>query len=154
MTARRRLPATLGRLSIAAAAVVALTGCERPAPIVTVVSGTTSEWKEADVYCFDGQSLDSEDCARRSAETPRVEVSGQRIGVDVSKTVAERGWFIEVGGADGQGQRSELQLDRHYASFTFGALPPEGLRMTVKTLGRDGPRGEHTGEWTFDLFPQ
>jgi hypothetical protein len=154
MTARRRLLIAAGRLTIAGAAVVALTGCERPGPIVTVVSGTSSEWKEADVFCFEGQALERGDCAERDTEPVRLEVSpGQRIGVDVSKTVVERGWFIELSspGGEGEAQSSDVQVDRHYFSFTAPDVGPEGLRLTVKSLGEQGPRGPHSGEWTFDL---
>jgi hypothetical protein len=154
MTARRLL-ATLGRISIAGAAVVALTGCERPAPIVTVVSGTTSEWKEADVYCFEGQSLEDDDCASRASGSVRIEVSpGERVGVDVSKAVAERGWFLELSrpGGEAQTESSDRLVDEHYFSFT-PRVGADGLRLTVKTLGDAGPRGPHSGEWTFDLVP-
>jgi hypothetical protein len=152
MTARRLL-ATAGRVTVAGAAVVALTGCERPAPIVTVVSGTDSQWKEADVYCFDGQSLEDDDCAARASGPVRIEVTaGDRVGVDVSKAVAERGWFLELSmpGGDGQTESSDLQVDKHYFSFT-PRVGPDGLRLTVKTLGDAGPRGPHSGEWTFEL---
>jgi hypothetical protein len=157
MTARHRLPAAVGRLAIAGLAVVALSACERPNPIVTVVSGTTSEWKEADVYCFEGQSLESGDCAEHSSEPSELPVEpGQRIGVDVSKAVAERGWFVELSGPNGQGeaQSSDLQIDKHYFSFTAPNVGPEGLRLTVKTIDEDDPRGSHSGEWSFDLVPR
>lgn len=153
MTARRRLLAA-GRISIAAAAVVALTGCERPAPIVTVVSGTASEWKEADLYCFEGQALEDDDCAERGDGPVRIEVApGERVGVDVSKDVVERGWFIELslpGGGEDQAESSDLQVDEHYFSFT-PRVGPDGLRLTVKAVGDQGPRGPHSGVWTFDL---
>lgn len=153
MTARRRLQVAVGRTSIAGLAVLALTGCERPAPIVTVVSGGASEWKEADVYCFDGQSLEDDECAERSSGPVDIEVApGGRVGVDVSKAVAERGWYIELArpGGDTETESSDLQLDRHYFSF-IPRVGPDGLRLTVKTLGDTGPRGPHSGEWAFDL---
>jgi hypothetical protein len=151
MTARRRLLAAAS----AAAAVVALTGCERPAPIVTVVSGMNSEWKEADVYCFEGQSLGSDDCAARSSGPVRIPVvPGERVGVDVSRDVVERGWFVELAGPDGQPQQSEVQEDRHYFTFTAPNVGPGGLRLTVRTVGEEGPQGEPSGEWTFDLVPR
>jgi hypothetical protein len=151
LTPRRRLLAALS----AGAAVVALTGCERPAPIVTVVSGTTSEWKEADVFCFEGQSFADGDCAERAEGPTELPVSpGQQVGVDVSKAVVDRGWFIELsapGGQEGQSQQSDVFEDQHYFAFTAPAVGPEGLRLTVRTVGEDG--GEPSGEWTFDLVP-
>ena len=148
MTARRRLAATLS----AVAAVAALTGCERPAPIVTVVSGTHSDWKEADVYCFDGQPLSSGDCAVRDDEPVRIPVKDGRIGIDVSKDVVERGWYVEVIGPTRQPESSEVFQDRHYFPLRVG-VPAEGLLLTVRTAGEGGDPRNPTGEWTFELVP-
>lgn len=150
MTARRRLLAALS----AGVALISLTGCERPAPIVTVVSGTTSEWKEADVYCFAGQSLPDDDCVQRADGPVQLEVTpGQQVGVDVDKDVVERGWYIQLAGPEGgaQAQQSDVMEDRHYFSFTAPSVGPEGLRLTVVALGEQGPEGPPSGEWTFDL---
>jgi hypothetical protein len=151
MTARRRLAVTLTALAAAGA----LTGCERPAPIVTVVSGTNSEWKEADVYCFEGQSFANDDCAVRADEPVRIPVvPGEQVGVDVSKHVVERGWFVELTGPDGQPQQGPVQEDRHWFAFTAPNVGPDGLRLVVRALGEEGPQGEPSGEWTFDLVPR
>ena len=152
MTARRRLLAALS----AGAAVFALTGCEAPAPIVTVYSGMGSEWKEADVFCFEGQALDRDECVQRGegGSTQIEVVPGERVGVDVSKDVAERGWYLELSGPDGQPQSSAVQEDEHYFSFTAPNVDENGLRLTVKTLGEQGPQGPHSGEWVFDLVPK
>ncbi|HVM27166.1 MAG TPA: hypothetical protein VM433_05755 [Mycobacteriales bacterium] len=156
MTARRRLLAAAARTSVAAAAVLALTGCERPTPIVTVVSGTTSEWREADVYCFEGQSGD--DCSSHEVSTPRIPVTpGQRVGVDVDKAVVERGWYVtlEAPGSQGEPSESEIQVDAHYFSFPAPNVGPEGLRLTVRAIDPEDVRGGGTtGEWTFDLVPR
>lgn len=151
MSARRRLTAVLS----AGVAVVGLTGCERPAPIVTVVSGTTSEWKEADVFCFEGQSFGAGDCAVRSEGVVELPVSpGQQVGIDVSRAVLERGWFIELSspGAQQQAQQSAVQ-DEHYFAFTAPDVSQGGLRLTVRTVGAQGPDGPPSGEWAFDLVP-
>jgi hypothetical protein len=150
LTARRRLLAALS----AGVAVASLTGCERPAPIVTVVSGTTSEWKEADVYCFEGQSLAQENCATRAEGPVQLPVSpGQQIGVDVSKAVADRGWFIQLSspGGDSEPQQSDVFDDDHYFGFTAPNVGEQGLRLTVFTVGEQGEQGQPSGEWTFDL---
>jgi hypothetical protein len=152
MTARRRLLVAAGRLGTAGAVALALTACERPAPIVTVVAGAASEWKEADVFCFEGQTPGG-DCARRATGPTRIEVGpGQRVGVDVSKDVVERGWYIELSlpGGEGEPESSELLVDQHYFSFT-PRVGPEGLRLTVKAVGESGPRSPASGEWAFDL---
>jgi hypothetical protein len=150
LTARRRLLAAV----TAGLAAVTLTGCERPAPIVTVVSGMNSEWKEADVFCFEGQSLEQDSCVQRAEGPVRVPVTpGERVGIDVSKAVKDRGWFIELSAPGGQEepQRSEAFIDQHYFGFTAPQPGEAGLRLTVRSFGEDGPDGPPGGEWTFDL---
>ena len=66
MPARRRLLAASSSLL----ALVALTGCEKPAPLVTLVSGGQSVYTEANLYCFEqAQTLETDECAQR-AEGP------------------------------------------------------------------------------------
>ena len=148
MTARRRLLTAL----TAGVAVVSLTGCEKPAPIVTVVSGTTSEWKQADLYCFEGQSLPDGECAQRADGPTVLEVQpGQQVGVDVSKPLVESGWYVELTqpGGDAQPQQSEIFEDQHYFAFTAPSIGDGGLRLVVRTVGEDGQ--SDSGEWLFDL---
>lgn len=150
MTPRRRLAAAL----TAGAAGILLTGCERPAPIVTVVSGTHSDWKEADVFCFEEQSFEDGDCAQRADGPVEIPVTpGERVGVDVGKGVVERGWFIELAGT-GEPQRSEVFEDKHYFAFTAPGIGPEGATLTVRTLGAAGEQGPPSGEWVFRLVPE
>ncbi len=150
MTPRRRLLAAL----TAGLAGLALTGCERPAPIVTVVSGAASEWKEADVYCFEDQSFEDGECAERGEGAVPLEVeAGQQVGVDVRKAVDDRGWYLELSAADGQTepQQSEVFDDQHYFAFTAPAVGPVGLRLTIRSVGAEGALGAPRGVWTFDL---
>lgn len=143
MTPRRRLLAAV----TAGVAVASLTGCERPAPIVTVVSGTTSEWKEADAYCFQ-----ADECVEHAHGPTVLPVRpGQQVGVDVSKALVDRGWFIELSapGSEGQSQQSEVFRDQHYFAFTTPSIGPEGLRLVVRSLGAGGEGT--SGEWVFDL---
>ena len=149
MPVRGRLTAT----ATSAIALLALTGCERPAPIVTVTSGGDSVHKAADVYCFEEQSGD--ECAERAEGVTTLEVSpGQQVGVDVDKDVAERGWYIELAARDGQGQpqRSDVQ-DDHYFAFTLQGIGEEGLVLSVKALPEEGSEDEESGLWTFELQP-
>jgi hypothetical protein len=153
VTPRRRLLAAVS----AGVAALALTGCERPAPIVTVVSGTNSEWKEADVWCFEGQSFEAGDCAQRAEGPTRLDVKpGEQVGVDVSKSVVERGWVVELSSPDGQQepQQSQVFEDQHYFAFTAPSAGPQGLRLTVRAVGEQGESGPPSGVWTFDLVPR
>lgn len=147
MTARRRLFVAV----MAGLAAVALTGCERPAPIVTVVSGMNSEWKEADLFCFEGQSLAQENCASRSEGPVQIPVmAGERVGIDVSKGVRDRGWFFELARLSDLEQTQPVEVPEDSAYFSF-PVPEAGLRLTVRSFGETGPGGPPSGEWTFDL---
>lgn len=150
MTPRRRLLVTAS----AALALGALTGCEKPAPIVTIVNEGRSIYKEANAFCFEGQSFVESDCAVRDTSVGSLAVvGGQSVGVDVSKEVEERGWFIELSDPANPGQepqRSEVQ-DGHYFTFTAPNLPQgSALLLTVRTLAEEAQE-QVSGEWQFEL---
>lgn len=155
MNARRRLLAAARPGVVVAGALLALTACEKPAPIVTVVSGGRTVHAEAGTWCFEGQSTAKGNCATRHEGTTRLAVrGGDTVGVDVDKDLAERGWYIELaepGGAQGSEQRSEPQTD-HYFTFTAPNLPTgSSLVLTVRAL--DGADGT-SGEFRFTLTPR
>ena len=149
MSLRRRLPgATCLVLGL-----VALSGCERPTPLVTVVNAGKSVYTEADTYCFEGQSAVEASCATRQQRAPTLEVlPGEPVGVDVDKELVEGGWIIELSdpqapAEEAQPQQSEVQ-DDHYFTFTAPNLPPEAsLLLTVRSLNGETP----TGQWSFIL---
>jgi hypothetical protein len=90
MNARRPLACVA-----AVGALLALSACEKPAPIVTVVSGGTSVYKEANTWCFEDQT--PPDCAERASGTTSLPVrAGETVGVDVAKELAEGGWYLEL----------------------------------------------------------
>lgn len=152
MTTRRRLFATAS----AAFAVAALTACEKPAPLVTVVNAGRSVYSEANTYCFEEQSFEAADCAKRkSGETELAVVSGEPVGVDVGKELVEGQWFIELSdpsSPEGQAQPQQSQPQTgHYFKFTAPSLPEGGsLLLTVRSLEGERP----TGVWTFRLVPR
>ena len=152
MNARRRLLATAS----AAGALLALTACEKPAPIVTVVSGGESVYAEANTYCFEGQTPGSGCATRHEGSTEIAVRGGETVGVDVDGDLVDDGWFIELSDPSAQGQsqpqRSEPQKG-HYFTFTAPNLPlGSELLLTVRSLGEDGD--EPTGEWSFTLTPK
>jgi len=167
MTARRRLLAAAS----ATFALAALTGCEKPAPIVTLVSAGESVYSEAAVYCFDeGRTLDDGECAERTDEV--VELStrpGEVVGVDVAKALADRGWELTLLDPTGQVQEQRTgQLEEdHYFSFTAPNLSPAGYDVRIQTVEPDlDEAGQQrldeqglpvtipTGEWRFRLVPR
>jgi hypothetical protein len=152
MTPRRRLAAG----AVAALALAALSGCERPAPIVTVVNAGNSVYAEANVYCFEGQSVAEANCAVRSDRATELEVQGgQTVGVDVDKALLDGGWLIELADPDApaaaEPQQSEIQ-DGHYFAFTAPNLRQDSsVLLTVRSLDR---QLNPTGEWAFTLVPR
>lgn len=151
MTARRPLAVLL-----AGGGLVALTGCQAPAPIVTLVNGTTTVHKEADVWCFGGQPVGQGNCAHRDGSVQKIAVKpGTRLGVDVSKQVAQRGWVLQLSSGDGgQPQTTQVLKDTHYFSFTAPDVSGAGLKLTVNAVEPNDPAGQPTGQWTFQLVPQ
>ncbi len=139
----------------AVGAVLALSACEKPAPIVTVVSGGESRWTEASTWCFEDQT--PPDCAERASGTTKIPVrAGETVGVDVDQELAEGGWYLELSAPDGgdqqqqQPQRSEPQ-EGHYFSFTAPSLAAGStLQLDVRAVGEgEEPRGE----FRFELVP-
>lgn len=152
MTSRRRLPA----LAASGLALLVLTACEAPSPSVTVVAGTNTVRNEAALFCFEGQSLADDTCRSEDTQLKQLKVRpGQQVGVDVDKDIAERGWYLELAPAGGQGQeaqRSEMQ-DEHYFTFTAPDLGGEQgqLLLTVRSVAEGGDPQDVTGEWAFLL---
>ena len=148
MNARRPLACVA-----AVGALLALSACEKPAPIVTVVSGGQSVYAEANTWCFEGQT--PPDCAERHEGTTSLSVrAGETVGVDVDKELADGGWYLELSAPGGDGeqqpQRSEPQ-EGHYFSFTAPSLAQGStLDLTVRAIGEgEEPRGE----FSFELVP-
>ena len=151
MNARRRLLASAS----VAGALLALTACEKPAPIVTLVSGGESVYTEASTWCFEEQT--PPECAERAEGVTELSVrGGETVGVDVGDEVVERGWVLELSdpqAQDTQPQSSEVQ-DDHYFTFTAPNLPRGSeLLLTVRALG-EGEQPEPTGEFRFVLTPR
>ncbi len=147
MNARRRRLASLS----AVGALLALAACEKPAPIVTLVSGGSSVYTETRTYCFEGQT--PPDCSTRSNGSTELQVrAGETVGVDVDRELAEAGWFLELEALEGQeqGQRSEVQRG-HYFTFTAPNLTGTSAKLAVRSLGEGE---EPTGEWSFTLTPK
>lgn len=154
MTPRRRLLTAAS----AALSLLALAGCEKPAPLVTVVNDGRSVYSEATTYCFPGQSLTANTCAQRATGVTRLAVvGGEPVGIDVAKPLLDNGWLIELSdaaspdGAPATPQQSPVQQD-HYFTFTAPNLPPgSSLNLTVRSLDA---AGQPNGVWAFQLVPR
>lgn len=141
---------------VAASAALLLSGCEKPAPGVSVFSGTTTEWRQAVCWAFESEALEPGDCAQdllTEASSGDVVaripvVPGDTIGISVDPTVAEAGWTPVIG----QQRLTSTPLDTTYYRFTYPDLqevPAEGVLLQVVA-----GRGESTkGIWVFRLDP-
>lgn len=146
---RIRLVATA---SIAIVAAFGLTGCEKPAPGVSVFTGSNSVHSEAVCWAFDSDSLSPTQCAAEiiqnaAGKAPRIQVTpGDTIGISVDPVVAESGWTPVI-----NGQRLvETPLDVNYYRFTYPSLneiPADGLELSIQA-GRDT---KTRGVWVMKL---
>jgi hypothetical protein len=142
----------VGAVALAAAS-VALTGCEKPNPIATVYSGTSSEWREAACWSTSG-AIDPNECAQQViAEAPSGPklaqvpvVPGQVVGISVDPVVADKGWTPRVAGQP----LTPTPLTGTYFRFTFPEfqeVPAEGLNMEIVA----GSSDQTSGLWIFQL---
>ncbi len=140
---------------VALVGVLALSGCEKPAPGVTVVSGTDSAHRAALCWSFDGEPLSAQTCAQdvvtqalEGADVARIPViPGNVIGISVDPVVADAGWFPVIGSQ----RLTQQPITSTYYRFTYPDLqevPADGVSLQV-VAGNDGTRGL----WVFQLIP-
>lgn len=155
MQARRRLAVALA----ASAALVGLTGCERPTPPVTLYSGNTSIHDSALSYCFEGQDPTAQPgtagaCRVEEGRTPKVlEVRpGDEVTVDVSKDLADAGWFVALRGTNGQAARLATQSE-HVSSFQPDFSQSPSYVVEVRKLESAADDARPVGLWSFTILP-
>lgn len=151
---------TRGRLLVAIAGTAitaaALAGCTKPAPGVSVFSGTTTEYRSAACWAFDNASLDASQCASdlladaaEGGSLARIPVvPGSTVGISVDPVVADAGWTPRIGS---QPLAAE-PITSTYWRFTFPefqALTDEGIPMEIIA----GSDGNTQGVWLFQLVP-
>lgn len=153
----------LKALAIAAVAMLVLTGCEKPKPAVTLVSGDRSVRAEAVCWTWDGTpAIGSEGCTQKElvaavqADTlPTLAVTpGATFGISVDSEIAESGWYASII-IDGQPQQLVSSvLTKRYFRFTFpdsarGQFPAGGYVLQVTAAGATS--GSERGLWFFAL---
>lgn len=130
-----------------------LTGCEKPAPSVSVFTGTETVNSEALCWAFDSDQLSPGQCAQEILQgqtTTGVQslpaTPGNTVGISVDPVVAESGWNIVIGGQS----LSETPLTTTYFRFT---LP---LQLGTQPLPLQIVSGQNTkirGVWIVALTP-
>jgi hypothetical protein len=143
-------------VGLTGAGLLALAGCEKPGPGVSVVSGTTSEWRESLCWSFSGEPLSPETCAQDivtqaldGSEVARIPViPGGTVGISVDPVVADAGWYPVVGSQ----RLTQQAITSTYYRFTYPDLqqiPEDGIALQVVA-----GQGESTvGLWVFQLVP-
>jgi hypothetical protein len=149
---------------LVAVALVALTGCDKPAPSATVFSGADSTRVEALCWSFDAAAqLNVRRClsqgegqsAAQLAESLRTKVgvvpvlADQTIGISVDPAITEYGWYPVIGNA----RLTEQPLTDTYFRFQLSAseLRSGSVELRVLALGSDPNKVR--GLWLFELRP-
>lgn len=136
------------RLLAAPLLLLALAGCEKPTPGVTVSSGSNAVHREATTYCRDGQTAEKQNCQENLDEVGIVRVKpGERVGIDVSKALADKGWILVDTGANA---RSEVQDELHF-SYTPDFSTSPVIHLEIRSLDKVADDANVTGVWTFQL---
>ena len=130
-----------------------LTACEKPKPVVTVTSGTSSASGQA--LCWaSSNTISAQTCAEslvagalNNPDTPTVKiVSDQTLGISVDPKVAELGWYAAIGGQ----RLTTNAIYSTYYRFTFPqtTIPDTGFSLQVIAQStQSAPRGI----WLFKL---
>lgn len=144
------------RALITALAAVALVGCTKPFPGISVVAGTTSAHRAALCWTFDKPALEPGMCtqeviseAMNGATVTRIPISpGQTIGISVDPIVADAGWTPIIGNQP----LSQSPLNTLYFRFAYPELQPvpeSGLDLQIIAGSGEAVKGL----WSFKLVP-
>ena len=151
--ARRRVVAAI---ALAVVLPVGLAGCSKPTPGVTVVSGTTSEHRDAVCWSFEDVNVTDGACDQSMVDSAAADgqvaaipvTPGDTVGISVDKAVAEVGWTPVIGTQ----KLTSQPLTTTYFRFTYPDLqevPADGLLLQVVAGSGDITRGL----WVFKLVP-
>lgn len=146
----RRIQA-VGLAGIAVATAVTLTGCEKPAPSVSVFSGPSSINAEALCWAFDADQLAPGQCAdeilsgQSADQAASLEVvPGNTVGISVDPVVAEAGWQLVI-----SGQPATQELTTTYFRFPLNPVMQEEMPIQIVA----GSGGRQRGIWSIKLVP-
>lgn len=128
-------------------AALALTGCTKPSPTVSVVSGTHSVNEEALCWDFnvDESGLDCQNLATNLQDAMPSALAvpsmiGNTVGISVDPVVAEEGWTAFFNGQP----LSQTPITETYYRFTIPAgttLDAEGTPLAVASISDNKMRG-------------
>ncbi len=137
-------------------AALALAGCTKPSPGVSVVSGTTTKHQQAICWTFEQDRLEPGMCAQEvvsefvsGARMTKIPVApGQTVGISVDPTVADVGWTPIIGNQPLVSQPLNLLYYR-FAYPELQEVPEGGLDLQIVA----GSVDQAKGLWAFKLVP-
>lgn len=156
MQARRR---RLAAASTALGAILGLTACEQPTPLVSLYSGGTTLQDRAFSFCFPGQDPqrmagEPGACRYDSERKPLVlQVRpGDSVLIDVDKDLADAAWFATLRVEGKEGSRIAVQ-EEHTGRIQpdFNQGPQQFLE--VRKLDRAADDAQVVGLWLFVVVP-
>jgi len=152
----RRVAAISGALALA---ILTLAGCQKPLPIATVFSGSSSASREA--LCWSpepNRPPKQADCLFGEASPAQLlayvasipVIPARTIGISVDPEVAEAGWSVTV---NGRPLNNRLIKSTYYRF----ALSEQNLRrgsLQLQIVGATADGALTRGSWVFELTPE
>lgn len=163
-TARPRIRRIAAAVAVSLSILLTLAACDKPAPSVTVFSGSISSNVEALCWSFDAQQkLDVGRClgqgsgqsaaelaASLTAKVGVVPVSAdQTIGISVDPQVADAGWYPVIGDS----RLTAQPVTTTYYRFQLSAAELRGGSVQLRVLALGGDGTQVRGLWLFELRP-
>lgn len=141
-------------LGLAAIAGLALSGCQKPPPSISVWTNGQSDQVAPLCWSFESDGLTSGECTegnlreQLSSDSGVIEVAAENtVGISVDQDVAEAGWTPVING----NALTNKPLTETYFRFTYPlGAPAEGIPLQI-VAGQDQiPKGV----WSIRLAPR
>lgn len=147
----RRCAAVCGT---AVVALIALSSCDKPTPMATVTVGTSSVSTEAACYGNGGtlSARQQKECtstasgAKRNTAVVKLAVD-DKAGIGVDKDIADKGWFLAVGGQ----AVTEVTRKTYLSGLAIGSLLKQQKSAVLQVVEGNPAKGTTYGVWNFKL---
>lgn len=154
---RQAMARTRSLMVMALVLPLALLGCTKPNPGITVVSGDTSAHRLAICWTFEREQLEPGMCAQdivteavSGERVARIPVApGKTVGISVDPIVADAGWTPVIGNQ----RLTSTPINDLYFRFAYPELqevPADGLDLQIVA----GQGSQTKGIWVFKLVPE
>lgn len=140
----RRHAAVAGAVVLGA---FALTGCEKPTPIVTLVNGSDSVAIEETCKKSELASVeDARKCSEKDRKVLKV-TTGTTLRIGVEQELADAGWQVQIGD-----RQSDVIKDKTFQNiYTVPDDAFEEEKQIPVSVFKVDKAGEPTGVWSFAL---